>query len=871
MRKEKKFSLLIVLLLAIFTFNTSISGVYAETRYVKKSSKGLQHYGTSSSKAGEYTGGSGTPRTFPKSLCTNTALTKNCDKAYCIEGNDDTPVNKEKYIEYYKSEHTSLVAGRIIANIKNDIKDADEEYVLIYATLNTYINFKNSLDFSKNTKIKKYISEAKKEVEDEKTTTSLPNFNMSVTGVRRKGDEFIGTLKLTNLTEKSGGNAIAYYITASDNVSLPSSKINGDSSTKEIEFHAQVGYNTKISFNVNASNSSTYKYARFWKSAKDESGHQRLATQGSKTYSRQRTKSITYTTTDKKQLTLTKVREDNGNELTGANVTVTLSQNGKTIGNGCKTNGTSSCTIQEVSEDLKSVDYTITEESPAPGYVKNEKPITGTWNLSDNKETCQVQATSSSPAKDTDLVDCNRNYTSSTICKITDKKTNSVTYQDGECPKDETTGGSTPGGSTTGTDDNSNESTGDRSDTGATTPTTPTTPEQTTTKETLKDQCHYQDGDALKIADATKCVNKYIKITTINGNMQIQYSNTQNKISISKRGITGSDEVPGAELKICSNKPDDKGECNIVKNTVVGQCKSNATSETTDDSTDTSTDTSKTGTTTSQDKTTNDTTSEMLTGEFNCSYSKETGLKTLDMHWYSTSTAKQWNGIAPGTYYLVETTAPDGYVATTTSVPFTVDKDNKVTSTATKVENDTTVVLTNKETEMTISKTDVATSKELPGAEISICAAYKNENNEYKTINDNDGYCIPSTLADGTKAQWTSTDKPKTIKGLSAGTYYLVEKTAPKGYSTAESILFVMKSDGTLTDINGKSLANNKLVMYDAKIQDVKTGELPIVPIAIVGIGAVGIGGYFYLKSIKALPVAGKKISGKIRKRKIHK
>ena len=80
-----------------------------------------------------------------------------------------------------------------------------------------------------------------------------------------------------------------------------------------------------------------------------------------------------------------------------------------------------------------------------------------------------------------------------------------------------------------------------------------------------------------------------------------------------------------------------------------------------------------------------------------------------------------------------------------------------------------------------------------------------------------------------------------------------------------------MKSDGTLTDINGKSLANNKLVMHDAKIQDVKTGELPIVPIAIVGIGAVGIGGYFYLKSIKALPVAGKKISGKIRKRKIHK
>lgn len=83
---------------------------------------------------------------------------------------------------------------------------------------------------------------------------------------------------------------------------------------------------------------------------------------------------------------------------------------------------------------------------------------------------------------------------------------------------------------------------------------------------------------------------------------------------------------------------------------------------------------------------------------------------------------------------------------------------------------------------ITISKQDITTNKELPGAKLTV------------------------TMGDKVIDSWTSTDTPHIIENLEDGTYVLTETTAPEGYQIAESIEF------TVTD--GK-VSSDKVVMYD--------------------------------------------------------
>lgn len=101
--------------------------------------------------------------------------------------------------------------------------------------------------------------------------------------------------------------------------------------------------------------------------------------------------------------------------------------------------------------------------------------------------------------------------------------------------------------------------------------------------------------------------------------------------------------------------------------------------------------------------------------------------------------------------------------------------------------DDATVIMKDDITRVQISKVDIATDKELPGAEL--------------VIKDKDG---------NTVAQWFSEDKPHYIEKLPAGDYTLTEITAPNGYQLAESIVFTVLPTGVLQTV----------VMKDARIPE---------------------------------------------------
>ena len=351
-----------------------------------------------------------------------------------------------------------------------------------------------------------------------------------------------------------------------------------------------------------------------------------------------------------------------------------------------------------------------------------------------------------------------------------------------------------------------------------------TTPETTTgengeTIETYEERtsiCSYknEDGTYKENADEKYCENKgnYTKVTISGGNVTLFVTNTKNNIKISKKAISGTDEIPGAHLKICTDTDYNKNktECTATKT-----------------------------------------------------------ISDVELSWVSSTTEASFNGLNPGTYYIIETIPPTGYklLEATTATKFTIDEHGKIKTGNTEVK-DNTIVINNELNNLSISKTDIATSKELPGAKMAICTTVttdiipteENEENGETTPDDNttnnnstpppaptkydleldiNGDCIPAVLADGTDAIWTSTKEPHTIKGLPAGTYYLVEQVAPTNYSTAESILFTIKEDGKIYDINNKLLSNNKIVMKDKKIKEVKTGDLPIIGVFIICLSCI--------------------------------
>lgn len=95
-----------------------------------------------------------------------------------------------------------------------------------------------------------------------------------------------------------------------------------------------------------------------------------------------------------------------------------------------------------------------------------------------------------------------------------------------------------------------------------------------------------------------------------------------------------------------------------------------------------------------------------------------------------------------------------------------------------KLLDDATVIMQDDITKVQISKKDLTTKEELPGAEL--------------VIKDKDGTEIE---------RWISTNEPHYVEKMPAGDYTLTEITAPNGYKVAESIDFTVLPTGEMQTV----------------------------------------------------------------------
>lgn len=179
--------------------------------------------------------------------------------------------------------------------------------------------------------------------------------------------------------------------------------------------------------------------------------------------------------------------------------------------------------------------------------------------------------------------------------------------------------------------------------------------------------------------------------------------------------------------------------------------------------------------------------------------------------WISDGTNHIVTELPAGDYTLKEIAAPDGYVIAT-DIEFEVFADGtikirNVDSTAVSDNGYPLIVMVDDTTKVRISKQDVTTGEELPGATLQII--------------DEGG---------NVATEWVSTDEAHFIEGkLIAGKEYTLRETiAPDGYEIANEIKFTVNADGSVTEV----------VMYDEHTPDLETPPTVTIDTPNTGVSA---------------------------------
>lgn len=212
-------------------------------------------------------------------------------------------------------------------------------------------------------------------------------------------------------------------------------------------------------------------------------------------------------------------------------------------------------------------------------------------------------------------------------------------------------------------------------------------------------------------------------------------------------------------------------------------------------------------------------TSELEGAELTIYRKNEDGSKgDFKDNWLSTTEPHKFLNIEKNVrYYLVEEFAPKGFVKFSGMIEFelvddkgTIKTYDPETGKEISSYSESKLVLPNEPTKVHISKTDMVTGEEVPGAEIKLCSAEEYEKNGVD--------CKPSKE----EWSWTSSNKPQYIEMLPVGDYYLIETVAPEGYvRQTNAVKFSVKEETGIQQVE----FTNEPTKVTVEKKDYKTGK----------------------------------------------